>query len=91
MIPVDYKVPQPTANETQEKTRWLPAGVRKLLRDLPNADTPLQGSPDNILKYLEDQQLTYVATSGKNKGILTLNKEGQRIRATLLRRLKGND
>lgn len=89
MIPVDYHTPQPTPNEVQEKTRWLPAGVKKILRELPAADTPLQGNPENILKYLDRLKLTHTAASGKRKGDLILNRDGQRVRATLIRRLKG--
>lgn len=89
MIPVDYHTPQPSQNEVQEKTRWLPAGVRKILRELPAADTPLQDNPSTILDYLDYLQLTHTATSGKRKGDLILNKDGQKVRSALIRRLKG--
>lgn len=84
------QVIKPSANETQEAMRWLPAGVKHLFRKV-TPTTHLEREPAVIVAWMEEHDLVHTPKKGENAGHKIFTSLGKKVHSGMQRRMKGQE
>lgn len=78
----------PSKDQVQEVARWMPTGVKSLLRDLEPVED-LTGHSSTLVARMDKHGLLSRPKRGTHSGQIILSPLGKRVHKSLQRRLAG--